>query len=47
MGLLDFAASIGRKIFGSEAEASDKIKDYVDGANPGVNDFQRSSKTRI
>jgi nucleoid-associated protein YgaU len=40
MGLVDFVTNIGEKIFGTEAEASDKIKDYLEGDNPGVNDFQ-------
>lgn len=31
MGLFDFVANIGKKIFGREAEASGRIKDYVGG----------------
>jgi nucleoid-associated protein YgaU len=40
MGLLDFAASIGRKLFGAEAEASDVIKKLVEEDNPGIENFQ-------
>jgi nucleoid-associated protein YgaU len=44
MGLFDFMANIGKKIFPNEAEASDKIKDYFEADNPGVNDFQVTVK---
>jgi nucleoid-associated protein YgaU len=47
MGLFDFVANIGKKIFGSEAEASDKIKGYFEEDNPGVNDFQVTVKDGI
>lgn len=47
MGLFDFVANIGKKIFGSEAEASDKIKGYLEGDNPGVNDFQVTVKDGV
>ncbi len=47
MGLFDFVGNIGKKIFGSEAEASDKIKDYLEGDNPGVNDFQVTVKDGV
>ncbi len=40
MGLFDFAKDIGKKIFGSEAEASEKIKDYIETENPGVKDLE-------
>ncbi len=40
MGLLDFAASIGRKLFGAEAEASTVIKKLVEEDNPGIENFQ-------
>ena len=47
MGLFDFVANIGKKIFPNEAEASDKIKDYFEGDNPGVNDFQVTVKDGV
>jgi nucleoid-associated protein YgaU len=47
MGLFDFVANIGKKIFPNEAEASDKIKDYFEADNPGVNDFQVTVKDGV
>ena len=47
MGLLDFMSNIGKKIFPTEAEASDKIKDYFEQDNPGVNDFQVTVKDGV
>jgi nucleoid-associated protein YgaU len=47
MGLFDFVANIGKKIFASEAEAAEKIKDYFEGDNPGVNDFQVTVKDGV
>ena len=35
MGLFDFARDIGRKLFGSEEEAPEKIKTYIEEDNPG------------
>ena len=40
MGLLDFAASIGKKLFGTEAEASTVIKKQIEEDNPGIENFQ-------
>jgi nucleoid-associated protein YgaU len=47
MGLFDFVASIGKKIFASEAEAADKIKGWFEGDNPGVDDFKVTVKDGI
>jgi nucleoid-associated protein YgaU len=47
MGLFDFVTNIGKKIFPNEAEASDKIKDYFESDNPGVNDFQVTVKDGV
>jgi len=47
MGLFDFVSNIGKKIFGSEAEASNKIKDYFEKDNPGVNDFKVTVKDGV
>jgi nucleoid-associated protein YgaU len=47
MGLFDFVGNIGKKIFGMEAEAADKIKGYFEEDNPGVNDFKVTVKDGI
>lgn len=47
MGLFDFVASIGKKIFASEAEAAEKIKGYFSSDNPGVNDFKVTVKDGV
>ncbi|MCG6897620.1 MAG: peptidoglycan-binding protein LysM [Thiocapsa sp.] len=36
MGLFDFAKDIGKKLFGNDAEASDKIKEEIERDNPGI-----------
>jgi nucleoid-associated protein YgaU len=40
MGLLSFAKDIGKKLFNHEAEASDKITNYIEEDNPGVKDLK-------
>jgi len=42
MGLFDFARNIGKKLFGSEDEAPQKIKEYIEEENPGVNNLDVS-----
>jgi nucleoid-associated protein YgaU len=39
MGLFDFVRNIGKKIFGSDEEAGEKIKTEIESANPGVNNL--------
>jgi nucleoid-associated protein YgaU len=39
MGLTDFVKDVGKKIFGHEDEASEKVKDYIEAENPGVKDL--------
>lgn len=40
MGLFDFAADIGKKIFGiGDADAAEKIKENIEANNPGVTDL--------
>ncbi|MCL4163411.1 UNVERIFIED_CONTAM: hypothetical protein GTU68_019539 [Idotea baltica] len=39
MGLFDFAADLGKKIFDSAEEASDKLRAKLNGVNPGVADL--------
>ena len=36
MGLFDFAANIGRKLFDREEDAGDKIQSHIQDNNPGV-----------
>jgi nucleoid-associated protein YgaU len=40
MGLFDFVTDIGKKIFSSEDEASEKIKSHIEAENPGVQDLE-------
>ena len=42
MGLFDFARNIGKKLFGSEDEAPQKIKEYIEEENPGVSNLDVS-----
>ena len=42
MGLFDFARNIGKKLFGNEDEAPQKIKGHIEEANPGVSNLQVS-----
>jgi nucleoid-associated protein YgaU len=42
MGLFDFVGDVGKKLFGSEAEAAEKIKSYIEAENPGVANLEVS-----
>jgi len=43
MGLFDFAADIGKKVFGiGDADAAEKIKENIETNNPGVSDLSVS-----
>lgn len=43
MGLFDFAADIGKKVFGiGDANAAEQIKENIEANNPGVNDLSVS-----
>ena len=42
MGLFDFARNIGKKLFGNEEEAPEKIKSHIEEENPGVNNLDVS-----
>lgn len=42
MGLFDFARDIGKKLFGSEDEAPQKIKEHIEEENPGVSNLDVS-----
>lgn len=48
MGLFDFAADIGKSIFGiGDANASDQIKENIEANNPGVTDLTVSLDDEI
>ena len=47
MGLLDFVKDIGQKVFSTEAEASDKVKEYLKAGNPGVKNLEVSVKDGV
>jgi len=36
MGLFGFAKDIGRKIFGKESEADEKVREFLEADNPGI-----------
>lgn len=40
MGLFNFAKEIGNKIFGSEDEAPEKLKEHIEEDNPGINNLE-------
>lgn len=40
MGLFDFAANIGRKLFDREEDAGDKIQSHIEDNNPGVENLK-------
>ena len=40
MGLLSFAKNIGKKIFGSEDEAPEKLKKHIEEDNPGIKNLE-------
>jgi nucleoid-associated protein YgaU len=40
MGLFDFIGNIGEKLFGSEDQAAEKIKENIEASNPGIEDLQ-------
>jgi len=43
MGLFDFAANIGKKVFGiGDADAADQIKENIEANNPGVKNLSVS-----
>jgi nucleoid-associated protein YgaU len=42
MGLFDFVGNIGKKIFGNEEEAPEKIKQHIEANNPGISNLEVS-----
>lgn len=47
MGLFDFARDIGKKLFGNEAEASEKIKEEIERDNPGISGLDVNYKDGV
>ena len=47
MGLFDFAKELGRKIFGGEAEAAEKIKAHIEEENPGIKNMEVTFKDGV
>ena len=47
MGLWDFAADIGHKLFGSEDEGGEKIKEHIEESNPGVENLEVEVKDGV
>lgn len=39
MGLFDFAANLGKKLFGKDDDPAEAIKKHIEKANPGVSDL--------
>ncbi|HHJ39225.1 MAG: peptidoglycan-binding protein LysM [Methylothermaceae bacteria B42] len=40
MGLFDFIADVGQKLFTSDAEAAEKIKQHIEANNPGIENLE-------
>lgn len=40
MGLLSFAKNIGKKLFGNEEEAPEKLKKHIEDDNPGISNLE-------
>jgi nucleoid-associated protein YgaU len=47
MGFFDFAHNIGKKLFGSEEEAPEKIKSHIEEDNPGIKNLEISVKEGV
>ncbi len=47
MGLLSFAKNIGKKIFGNEDEAPEKLKEHIEADNPGISNLQVDVKDGV
>lgn len=47
MGLLDFVADIGHKIFGDDDDGGEKIKEHIEESNPGVDNLQVEVKDGV
>ena len=40
MGLFDFAADLGKKLFGGDDDPAEKIQEQIEAANPGISDLR-------
>lgn len=40
MGLFDFAANIGKKLFGNDDDPADKLQEHINDDNPGISNLQ-------
>jgi len=47
MGLFDFAANIGKKLFDREEDAGDKIQSHIEDNNPGVENLKVEMKDGV
>lgn len=47
MGLLSFAKNIGKKLFGSEEEAPEKLKKHIEDDNPGISNLEVDVKDGV
>jgi nucleoid-associated protein YgaU len=47
MGLLSFAKNIGKKLFGNEDEAPEKLKKHIEESNPGINNLDIQVKDGV
>lgn len=47
MGLLSFAKNIGKKIFGNEDEAPEKLKEHIEKNNPGISGLEVEVKDGV
>ncbi len=47
MGLFDFAIEMGKKLFGRDDEAPEKIKAAIEAANPGIKDLKVEFKDGV
>jgi len=47
MGLLSFAKNIGKKLFGDEDEAPEKIKEHIEEDNPGISNLEVEVKDGV
>ena len=47
MGLFDFAADLGKKLFGDDDDPSEKIKQHIESTNPGIDGLKVEVKNGI
>lgn len=47
MGLFDFAADLGRKLFGKDDDPAQKIQQHIEEDNPGISDLKVAFKDGV